>query len=104
MLYQGCGEEQQEFQLWPNGSLMLTRHGMCVKPISNEAGVYGIKVGIHERVISVVDLHTVLKRNKQYQNIRVTNINFSVARICHNKINIFLASDHTWCDFQIKIN
>jgi hypothetical protein len=32
LVYQGCGEEQTEFQLWPNGSLMLTRHGMCVKP------------------------------------------------------------------------
>ena len=76
VLYQGCGEEQQEFQLWPNGSLMLTKHGMCVKPISNEADVYRTKVCIHERVISVVDL--------QY----------------HNKINIFLASDRTWLDFK----
>ena len=74
MLYQGCREEQQEFQLWPNGSLMLTRHGMCVKPISNDADVYGIKVRIHQQVISVIDLHIVLKCNKQYQNIRVTKL------------------------------
>ena len=44
VLYQGCGEEQQEFQLWPNGSLMLTRHRMCVKPIASESDVYSVKV------------------------------------------------------------
>ena len=44
VVYQGCGEEQQEFQLWPNGSLMLTRHRMCVKPKGAEGGVNGAKV------------------------------------------------------------
>ncbi|CAB4040151.1 RNA-directed DNA polymerase from transposon BS, partial [Paramuricea clavata] len=32
VLDQGCWKGQQELQLWPNGTLMLTRHGMCAKP------------------------------------------------------------------------
>ena len=45
VVYQGCGEEQTEFQLWPNGSFMLTRHGMCVKPINGNGQVTnGVRV------------------------------------------------------------
>lgn len=44
VVYPGCGEEQQEFKLWPNGSLMLTRHDMCVKPVASEDGVHDVKV------------------------------------------------------------
>ena len=43
MVHQGCGKDQLEFQLWPNGTLMLTRHGMCVKPTGPVTD--GVQVG-----------------------------------------------------------
>ena len=45
VLDQGCWKGQQEFQLWSNGTLMLTRHGMCVKPNATGQVSDGVKVG-----------------------------------------------------------
>ena len=33
VVYQGCEEDRLEFKLYPNGTLMNTRHTMCVKPV-----------------------------------------------------------------------
>ena len=33
MVYKGCGEDRQEFKLYPNGILMYTMYSMCVKPV-----------------------------------------------------------------------
>ena len=43
MTYRGCGQDRLEFQLWPNGILMLTKYGMCVKPTGRVTD--GVKVG-----------------------------------------------------------
>jgi hypothetical protein len=43
--YKGCGEDRQEFQLLPNGVLMITKRGMCVKPTGRVTD--GVKVGKH---------------------------------------------------------
>ena len=32
VVHHGCWEGMQEFRLWPNGTLMLTKHNMCVRP------------------------------------------------------------------------
>ncbi|CAB3989870.1 MAM and LDL-receptor class A domain-containing 1-like [Paramuricea clavata] len=42
--YEGCAKDRLEFQLWPNGTLMLTRHSMCVKPTDRMTD--GVKVGV----------------------------------------------------------
>ncbi|CAB3992973.1 MAM and LDL-receptor class A domain-containing 2-like [Paramuricea clavata] len=44
VIYTGCGEDRMEFRLWPNGMLMLTKYGMCVKPTGPETD--GVKVGV----------------------------------------------------------
>jgi hypothetical protein len=41
--YRGCGKDRLEFQLRPNGILMLTKYGMCVKPTGRVND--GVKVG-----------------------------------------------------------
>ena len=43
VLYKRCGESRLEFQLWENGTLMHTRHSMCVKPIVTVTD--GVRVG-----------------------------------------------------------
>jgi hypothetical protein len=43
VLYKGCGESRLEFHLWANGTLMHTRHSMCVKPIGTVTD--GVRVG-----------------------------------------------------------
>jgi hypothetical protein len=43
MTYEGCGQDRLEFQLLPNGILMLTKYGMCVKPAGWVTD--GLKVG-----------------------------------------------------------
>jgi hypothetical protein len=43
VVYQGCGQGRLEFQLFTNGTLMHTRHSMCVKPIGTVTD--GAKVG-----------------------------------------------------------
>lgn len=34
VIHAGCGEERLEFKLWSNGTLMHTKHNMCVRPIN----------------------------------------------------------------------
>jgi hypothetical protein len=41
--YIGCRKDFQEFRLWPNGTLMLTKYGMCVKPTGPVTD--GVRVG-----------------------------------------------------------
>ena len=44
VIYRGCALlDRQEFRLWPNGILMLTKYGMCAKPIGLVTD--GVKVG-----------------------------------------------------------
>ena len=43
MTFEGCGLDRLEFQLLPNGTLMLTEWGMCVKPTSSVTD--GARVG-----------------------------------------------------------
>ena len=43
VIFTGCGKDRLEFQLLPNGTLLHTRHGMCVKPTGPVTG--GVKVG-----------------------------------------------------------
>ncbi|CAB4026654.1 MAM and LDL-receptor class A domain-containing 2-like, partial [Paramuricea clavata] len=45
VVYRGCGQGRLEFQLFTNGTLMHTRHSMCVKPIGTVTD--GAKVGVH---------------------------------------------------------
>ncbi len=57
VVYQGCGEGRLEFQLYPNGTLISTRHRMCVKPIGASV-TDGTKVGrMRLRFITLLSIY-----------------------------------------------
>ena len=68
MTYIGCGIDRHEFQLWPNGTLMLTKYRMCVKPTGPVTD--GVKVGKNFRYSSFEIyflLYNVLSLNENKQ-------------------------------------
>jgi hypothetical protein len=73
VVHQGCGRGWQEFQLWPNGSLMFTRHGMCVKPIGFLLD--GVEVG--QLVLRYC--YNVLTLNKNKQTWWIINTAYSIS-------------------------
>ncbi|CAB3994109.1 RNA-directed DNA polymerase from mobile element jockey [Paramuricea clavata] len=69
VLYRTCGKDRLEFLLWPNGTLMHTRHRMCVKPIATGPLTDGVKVGVFESC-EVTDKWTWTAHGAlQYKNI-----------------------------------
>jgi hypothetical protein len=45
VVHRGCRESRLEFQLWPNGTLMHTKYGMCVRPNTRRPVTDGVQVG-----------------------------------------------------------
>jgi hypothetical protein len=63
MTHQGCGKDRLEFQLWPNGTLMVTKYAMCVKPTGPVTD--GVMVG--KLVLKYISCYDVLTLNENKQ-------------------------------------
>jgi hypothetical protein len=61
--YAKCGQGWQELRLWPNGTLMLTKYGMCVKPTGPVTD--GVQVG--KLVLKYISCYNVLTLNENKQ-------------------------------------
>ena len=65
MTFVECRQVWQEFQLWPNGTLMLTKYGMCVKPTGPVTD--GVQVG--KLVLKYISCYNVFNAEREQTDI-----------------------------------